>query len=591
MRSSRAKPAYDTLPAVRTERDSGCPEDEVLLRVLYPGEEGTVLPTVIGHLDGCRRCRVVVADLLQSSRVAAPEPEPGSSGARAFAEGDLVAGRYLILGLVGRGGMGEVYQARDDVLKEVVALKTLAPQIAANPEATDRIKAEVQLARRVSHPNVCRIFDIGLHTSGPAPVFFLTMEMLRGETLRERLATQPFRPNELASVILQMARALAAVHEGGVVHRDFKPENVMLVASADGGPARVVVMDFGLARPTAALPAPPRDDDHRSWTMSGTPAYMAPELRGGATAGPLSDVYAFGMVLLEMLCGPAPKVSNSSAAQTGQRIRSMKRSPLPFPFARSPSNIGGWLSLANRCLVPNPIQRIDGFAPVIREIERKSARASGRGFHRPAVAAGLAVVMAATILAISLAVSSTRKPEGAGAASARGPIAKVSGQRMGTVVLSPLFAAASKTAAAAPGAPSTNEVERRAPERVRLFAPAAKARLPQRKARPETAPEVPERTPDSPPQDSPPARSPSFDDRLRDAELLLVDGDVAAACAIGEQLRTTANDRAAVFRFLGKCYMRAGRAADARASYRRYLQLAPDATDAPFVKGIVGRNP
>jgi len=193
-----------------------------------------------------------------------------------FAPGTTLAGRYRLARFIAAGGMGEVYEAEDLVLGAKVALKTIGPDVAGHDQAMERFRRETLLARRVTHPNVCRIFDLGHHSSaalGP-DVTFLTMEMLSGETLRQRLlARGPLGVAEALPVIAQMAAGLTAAHRAGVIHRDFKSANVMLVPSPSGGEPRVVVTDFGLASATADN----LDSITDSWQIVGTPAYVAPE--------------------------------------------------------------------------------------------------------------------------------------------------------------------------------------------------------------------------------------------------------------------------------------------------------------------------
>ena len=165
---------------------------------------------------------------------------------RTFSVSEIVAGRFRIRRFIGQGGMGEVYEAEDLDLHEAVALKTLRLGIAAGQRYLEALKREVHHARRVTHPNVNRIFDLERHRKPDGDeVAFLTMELLEGETLAERLKRGGcLTTAEALPLIEQMAAGLRAAHEAGVVHRDFKPGNVMLVASG----TRAVITDFGLAR-------------------------------------------------------------------------------------------------------------------------------------------------------------------------------------------------------------------------------------------------------------------------------------------------------------------------------------------------------
>src|SRR5262245_21058912 len=167
--------------------------------------------------------------------------------------GQLAAGRFRVLRFVAEGGRGQVYEAEDVELGERVALKTVRAEIAADERATERFRREIQLARRVTHPNVCRTFDVFRHEGPDGAVAFLTMEMLPGETLTERLhRVGRLTEDEARRLFAQMAAGLAAAHRVGIVHRDFKPGNVVLVPDASGPGLRAVVTDFGQAHAPAA---------------------------------------------------------------------------------------------------------------------------------------------------------------------------------------------------------------------------------------------------------------------------------------------------------------------------------------------------
>lgn len=196
---------------------------------------------------------------------------PYVPGVGAFSAGDLVAGRYRIVCFLGRGGMGEVYEAHDLELAAPVALKCLLTPAAvgdftASDSAIARFKIEIQLARKVTHPNVCRIFDIGRHrTPRGEQILFVTMELLAGETLLERLGRAGAMSTvEALPLVRQMVDALAAAHRAKVIHRDFKSSNVMLVPAGDGS-TRAVVTDFGLAHSLAR----PETEGSPPLTMAG----------------------------------------------------------------------------------------------------------------------------------------------------------------------------------------------------------------------------------------------------------------------------------------------------------------------------------
>ncbi|MBX3204991.1 MAG: protein kinase [Labilithrix sp.] len=228
---------------------------------------------------------------------------------------EVIADRYELLGLVGSGGMGTVYRARDRELDEIVALKILRGELSYDPQALARFRREVKLARRVTHRNVARTFDIGAH-KGTA---FLTMELVHGESLAQLLARKKQLSLERAvEIALEIARGLGAAHEAGVVHRDLKPDNVLV--SREG---RIVVTDFGIAFAEEALAA---EGGHRR--IVGTPAYMAPEqLETPEQIDGRVDVYALGLVLYEMLTGELPWVGKTDLALATARLLKPPRDP------------------------------------------------------------------------------------------------------------------------------------------------------------------------------------------------------------------------------------------------------------------------
>jgi eukaryotic-like serine/threonine-protein kinase len=207
-------------------------------------------------------------------------------------EGTLLASRYHITELVGQGGMGAVYAAHDEDLDEDIALKVLRPDLGRDADFQRRLKAEVRLARRVSHPNVCRVHDIGVDDE----LVFVTMELVRGQTLRERLAetmagrAEPLELAQIVDILVQIGSALAAAHRAGVIHRDVKPDNVIL----SGG--RAVLTDFGVASMVV----------DRKHSIVGTPAYLAPEVLRHEPFDHRVDVYAVSCLAYELIAGTPP---------------------------------------------------------------------------------------------------------------------------------------------------------------------------------------------------------------------------------------------------------------------------------------------
>jgi serine/threonine-protein kinase len=245
-------------------------------------------------------------------------PSPPRSGSLApgfdhgrFVPGTVIAGRYRIVGLLGRGGMGEVYRADDLELGQSVALKFLPERLAQSPAALERFRGEVRLARQVSHPNVCRVYDIG-QVDGQ---HFLSMEYVDGEDLGLLLRRIGRFPGDRAiQLARQLCLGLAAAHEKGVLHRDLKPANVMV-----DGRGKLLITDFGLADFACDV----RADDVRS----GTPAYMAPEQLAGREVSARSDIYSLGLVLHEIFTGKAVWEASSLAELVARRAEPSSSTP------------------------------------------------------------------------------------------------------------------------------------------------------------------------------------------------------------------------------------------------------------------------
>jgi len=227
-----------------------------------------------------------------------------------FLPGRLLAGRYRIIALLGKGGMGEVYRADDLTLGQTVALKFLPDEAARDESLLERFRNEVRIARRVSHPNVCRVYDVG---SFEGQTFF-TMEYIDGEDLASLLRRIGRLPQDKAlDIARQLCAGLAAAHAKGVLHRDLKPANIML-----DGRGQAVITDFGLAGVAG--------DIQGTDVRSGTPAYMAPEQLAGKEVTVRSDTYSLGLVLYEIFTGKRAFGDKSSASgKTGRADRALSR--------------------------------------------------------------------------------------------------------------------------------------------------------------------------------------------------------------------------------------------------------------------------
>jgi tetratricopeptide (TPR) repeat protein len=278
-----------------------------------------------------------------SAAPAAATAEPGAAATGTPAEATTwphVPG-YVILGELGRGGMGVVYQARQQGLDRLVALKMVLAGEYAGAAERQRFRAEALAVARLSHPNVVQVFEVGEHDGRP----YLALEYLAGGTLAHRLHSGPLPPREAAALLEPLARAVQAAHEKGVIHRDLKPANVLL--TTDGAPK---VSDFGLAKRLdgSAGPTP-------SGAVVGTPAYMAPEQAAGTpeAVGPASDVYALGAILYEALTGRPPF---QAPTPVDTLLRVLSDEP-PAPRALNPAVPRDLETITLKCLRKEPQKR------------------------------------------------------------------------------------------------------------------------------------------------------------------------------------------------------------------------------------------
>jgi hypothetical protein len=328
----------------------------------------------------------------------APTPTPGAAEPSRFAPGSVLAGRYRIVALLGRGGMGEVYRADDLKLGQTVALKFLPGALAADPARLSRFLNEVRLARQVTHPNVCRVHDIG----GTDGLHFISMEYVDGEDLASLLRRIGRLPKEKAAeVARQICAGLGAAHERGVLHRDLKPANVMI-----DGRGRARLTDFGLA----VSPG-----EHASREVAGTPAYMAPEQFDGRGASERSDLYALGLVLYELFTGKRAFEGHSPTEMA--RLHRETEPPEPSTVVRDLDPAVEHAIL--RCLAKDPAKRPSSAVSVAAELSGGDplgavlaagetpapelvAAAGKAGTLKPAIAIGLlGFVMVALPLAMA----------------------------------------------------------------------------------------------------------------------------------------------------------------------------------------------
>jgi hypothetical protein len=382
--------------------------------VVVPQESGGACPQCRTPLPGFSAAagtpEVDETRLAADARLLAGGSRPSSSGGTTstgwlsssgsvdhgrFAPGTLLGGRYRIIERRGRGGMGEVYRADDLKLGQPVALKFLPPDVDRDPARLTQLHTEVRMARQVSHPNVCRVYDID-ELEGST---FLSMEYVDGEDLASLLRRIGRFPEDRAlEIARQICAGLAAAHERGVVHRDLKPANVML-----DGTGKVRLTDFGLAGAAGEA------------LRAGTPAYMAPEQLAGAEVTPRSDIYALGLVLYEIFTGQRALDGKNLAELIHKREQSGITPPTAIVKSLDPKIEAAIL----RCLKPQPEERpatalavaaaLPGGAPLAAALaagETPSPQMVAAAGHTEALHPGIGLsVVAAVVVALLIAAA------------------------------------------------------------------------------------------------------------------------------------------------------------------------------------------
>jgi serine/threonine-protein kinase len=288
-----------------------------------------------------------------SPRSVAPPEQREHQTLAEISPGRVLGERFEILSTLGAGGMGVVYKVRDRELDDLVALKMLKRDVWGDRELLDRLKSELKLARKITHPNVLRTFDFGDVDGIP----FITMEYVRGITLRYLLQQTGSLPYSAGlRLARQLCRGLAAAHEVGVLHRDIKPENLIVQPNGNAK-----LMDFGIARPTTRMAA----GQTQPGTVIGTPQYLSPELLQGAEADERADLYATGVVLYEIFTAQTP----FSGANPMQVIVATLNEAPPPPSRHWKDMPPQLEQIIMRCLEKDPKKRYRTAAALLADLE------------------------------------------------------------------------------------------------------------------------------------------------------------------------------------------------------------------------------
>ena len=267
--------------------------------------------------------------------------------------GALFAGRFEIHSVLGVGGMGVVYEAYDRELDDLVAIKTLRREaLSMDPSLLDRFKQEIRLARRVTHPNVLRTYDLG-ESNG---LKFLSMELVKGMTLKQLVETGEILPAPVGlRIAKQICAGLAAAHEVGVIHRDVKSQNILIEPTGE-----LKILDFGIARLT----------EDREMTATGTPDYMSPEQTRGLPLDYRSDIYSTGVVLYEVFTGSLPFEGDSALAVVLKHVHD----PAPPPRSKTPWIEPGIAPILTKCLEKKPGARFQSMNELYDALARVTVR-------------------------------------------------------------------------------------------------------------------------------------------------------------------------------------------------------------------------
>jgi len=523
--------------------------------------------------------------------------QPGdASKARADSlQGRLIGGKFRIESLLGAGGMGNVYRAEQLSLAKPVAVKILHHDLMTDETVVKRFEREARHASRLDHPNLVRIIDTG--RDAETGVLFIAMELLSGRDLGQVIAQDaPLPLHRIVRIMSQVLAALEEAHAQGVIHRDLKPANIMLV-DRRGELDLVKVCDFGIAKSNSLQGSQSNSMLTVRGFVCGTPEYMAPEQARGEAVDGRTDLYAAAVILYQLITGQVPFTASSPVGVLSQHLDR----PPPAPRVKRPDIPRALDLLILRGLEKEPANRPQTATAFRQELEAVCsisahgrsegttqaapalpARKQGGGLKRAGFAAG--VLLGAGVAAFYYLAG--RPPEVAPMASVTAPV------KSAVLPPPPEPRAEELPPRAAVPVPTVAELPMEQPvvaaapvKHHRAMKTVAKAIAAATETEPGSSTSTTSTSTPAPAAAEPAPRGAR--EVLGEAEKLLSQGEVAAACARGEEARQLAPKLPAIPRFLGKCYMRAGNVPKATERYKTYLELAPDAPDAAFIKSIL----
>jgi len=552
--------------------------------------------------------------------------------------GQVIGGNFRIERLIGSGATGNVYQAEQLSLGKAVALKVLHPHLMNDDKLVRRFQREAKSASRLNHPNSVQIIESGQDSGG---ILFIAMELLSGRDLAQVIRDEfPLPVPRMVHIMSQVFAALDEAHAHGLIHRDLKPSNIMLIERRDE-PDFVKVCDYGIAKAVSedSVAADPQMLTVQG-LVCGTPEYMSPEQARGEALDGRTDLYSAAVILYQMTTGDVPFRAATPIGIVSRHLSeepdlpSMRRADGTIPHDLDDLILRGLakareLRPATAAVFREELNRVlnDGLArrafanaqtlsigsgptgarnnrpitpaatPVAVPPARTSKKPLAIGLGGAAIVLLVAVVISRRLAAPPVPIAAVvAEAAPAQAVAAAAPL-------VGRDDPAPLTAKGEPAPAQAPAPPAALE-QGAARERLpRRRPPPAGAHTTPRAARGSTTPGISEHhgegaavpaapTPPPPAVEAPVEEKPAppqhgARDAIAEGEKLLAQGDAVQACRKGEEAKR-ANPRAApVYKFLGKCYMRAGNVAQAKDSYRRYLEIEPNAPDAVFIESMI----